>query len=294
MNQVINILVTGADGQLGMALRDLSVQYPGINWHFHNRETLSITDKDKLEAFISTQAITHCINCAAYTAVDLAETEKEKAYSINADAAGFLAEVCALFHVTLVHISTDYVFNGMGSMPYKETDPVGPGNVYGASKLAGEQQVLQYCPNAIIIRTSWVYSRYGKNFVKTMIRLMQEKETISVVNDQQGSPTSATDLAGAILSIITGASKPVPGIYNYCNEGIITWYEFAQAIRECISSTCNIVPVSTAAFPTAAIRPVYSALDCHKIRQTFGIKIPHWKESLHTCLSEMGYPTSGN
>jgi dTDP-4-dehydrorhamnose reductase len=227
-----------------------------------------------------------CINAAAYTAVDKAETESDLAKLVNGEAVGVLAEVARSFGTKFIHISTDYVFNGNSSTPYKETDPVDPMNVYGKSKLDGEQRCMKQDPDAIILRTSWVYSYHGNNFVKTMLRLMKERSEINVVADQIGSPTYAADLAQAILQIIA-SGKWLPGIYHYANEGKISWYDFALAIREMSGSTCKVQPIPSAAYPTPARRPSYSLLNTEKIREAYGLSIPFWKESLEECMRRL-------
>ncbi|RYZ47665.1 MAG: dTDP-4-dehydrorhamnose reductase, partial [Chitinophagaceae bacterium] len=226
------------------------------------------------------------INCAAYTAVDKAESEREEAFQINATAVGALAAACSKQGTGFIHISTDYVFDGSRQTPFKEDDAVNPINVYGESKLAGEQAALQNNPQSIVIRTSWVYSSYGKNFVKTMMRLMSEKQIISVVNDQWGSPTYAADLAKAILHIIdSGEWKP--GIYHFSNEGVISWFDFAKEIGSLIQTNCEVLPTTTANFPTPAKRPAYSAMDKTKIHQQYKIALRPWKESLIECIRKM-------
>lgn len=280
-----HILVTGANGQLGMEFRALEKNYPGYRFLFTTREELPVNDEDAINAFFVKHAISHCINCAAYTAVDKAETEPEEAFKINAEAVKKLAEACQSHKAIFIHISTDYVFNGEGSSPYTETDPTSPVSVYGSSKLKGEALAREYCEETIIIRTSWVYSRYGKNFVKTMMRLMAEKESIGVVSDQFGAPTYAADLAEAILQIIRRFEKPASGIYHYSNLGLISWFDFARAIKEISKSNCTVNPIETAAYPTPAKRPYYSVLETTKFRETFGISIPGWKESLEKCMA---------
>ena len=226
----------------------------------------------------------YCINCAAYTAVDKAESDKEEAYAVNAYAAATLARICYQYNAGFVHFSTDYVFDGNGNKPYQENDAVNPVSVYGASKLEGERLVMKENPNAVIIRTSWVFSSYGKNFVKTMIRLMQEKEQIKVVNDQFGCPTYAGDLATVVLTMIGSEKGLVPGIYHYCNEGITNWFSFASEIKNNIKSPCEILPIDTSGYPTPAKRPAYSVLDCTKIKTIYATDIPSWQDSLDDCL----------
>jgi dTDP-4-dehydrorhamnose reductase len=281
------IIVTGANGQLGRELRDLATAYPQFEFIFLTREVLPIQDSAKVNAFFEETAPVYCINCAAYTAVDKAETEKEQAYLINGEAVGVLAAACKQRNTRFIHISTDYVFDGLSATPLKEGDPTGPINVYGASKWEGEQLALAQHGETVIIRTSWVYSVYGNNFVKTMIRLMRERETLNVVDDQIGSPTYAADLAAVIARIISGAVF-VPGIYHYSNEGQISWYQFALAIRELTGSPCTVSPVSSTQYPTPARRPHYSLLDKGLIKRTYGIDIPEWKDSLALCLKRLG------
>ncbi len=247
---------------------------------------LPVENTTALKTFFEKQSVDFCINCAAYTAVDKAESEKEKAFLINADAAGTLASTCSDYQTKLIHISTDYVYDGSTSVSLKEEDPVAPLNVYGWSKLKGEQLILDRYPSALIIRTSWVYSAYGNNFVKTMLRLFKEKESINVVNDQYGSPTYAADLAEIIMSFIEHPehNADYSGIINYCNSGVTTWFNFATAIKEYINSSCKINPVITSQYPTAAKRPHHSVLDTSKITNMLKKDIPFWKDSLQRCL----------
>ncbi len=280
------ILVTGSNGQLGKEIKKLEDSFPGFEFIFLSREDLPIHHFDLLRNTIHIYKPQYIINCAAYTAVDRAETEKDLAFQVNAEAVGVMAAICKERGIRFIHISTDYVFDGTAHQPYKEEDITNPQNVYGASKLKGEQEALQFNPDSLIIRTSWVYSEYGKNFVKTMIRLMGEKGSVSVVNDQVGSPTYAYDLADAILQIIA-SGKWAPGIYHYCNDGVISWYDFAKEIRQQTGSNCTLHPIPTAQFPTPAKRPAYSVLDTTKIRNTYPLQLKNWKESLKTCLSAL-------
>lgn len=280
------ILVTGANGQLGSSFKKLSVQERAFDFVFVSRADMSIADETAVTAIFEKHKPDICINCAAYTAVDAAETNQQDAYLINATGAAILAKVCQLFNVRFIHMSTDYVFNGDGNLAYKESDPVDPLSIYGASKQKGEELVLMHHPAAVIIRTSWVYSEFGKNFVKTMLRLMQEKPEIKVVNDQFGSPTYATDLAEAIITIIKSDTNK-PGIYHYSNAGVINWFEFAVAIKNLIGSTCIVHPIPTSEYPTPAKRPAYSVLDTKKIAGSYSISIPEWQESLRVCLENM-------
>ena len=278
------IPVTGANGQLGSELQMLAKTNQQFNFIFTNKAQLPIDDEQAVFYFFDKQKIDFCINCAAYTAVDKAESEKEKAFLINATAAGNLAKACTQYHTQLIHISTDYVFDGEADKPYVENAITNPMGVYGASKLAGEKLILQYNPAAMIIRTSWVFSSFGNNFVKTIMRLMKEKESIGIVNDQLGCPTYAANLASAIISIATNYPGS-NGVYHFCNNGITTWYEFALAIKEMTMSNCIILPITTAQYPTAAKRPKYSVLDTTNIKKDFHLTIPHWKESLSKCIA---------
>ena len=281
------ILVTGANGQVGKEFQELSSYFPTYKFLFASRENLPVENYNVVKKYFNGQQIDFCINCAAYTAVDKAETEKEKAFSINAEAVGNLAAICKAHATKLIHISTDYVFSGNGTAPYKEEDMIDPVNIYGASKLRGEELALNNNAETIIIRTSWVYSSFGNNFVKTMLRLMKERESINVVSDQFGSPTYAADLAHAVMKIVEHQNVSQSGIFNYCNQGIISWYDFAMAIKIISKSDCNINAIPTSQFPTPAKRPQYSVLDTHKIRSTFDLAIPGWAESLQNCMLQL-------
>ncbi|ULQ54800.1 dTDP-4-dehydrorhamnose reductase [Flavihumibacter fluvii] len=286
------ILVTGANGQLGSELRQLSALYGQFEFLFTDSKELPVHEEGLVKAWFKKHQPHYCINCAAYTAVDKAETEPEKAMLVNGDAVGFLAKACAAYHCRLVHISTDYVFDGTATTPIEETATVHPLGVYGRSKLRGEQLALSYLPDAIIIRTSWVYSVYGNNFVKTMIRLMAEKKELNVVNDQFGSPTYAADLAKAIADIIAfldadPTTKDMGGTFHYSNSGMISWYDFAVAIRDMIKSPCEVHPIPGSAYPTPAKRPAYSVLNTNKISAVFHVQLIPWKDSLQACLLQM-------
>ncbi len=278
------ILVTGSNGQLGKELKQLEASFPRFDFIFLSREDLPIHHFELVRNFFKGYHPQYLINCAAYTAVDKAESEKELAFQVNAEAVGVLAAVCKEYQTRFIHISTDYVFDGTATTPYTEDSPVNPQSVYGASKLNGEKEALQFNPEAVIIRTSWVYSEFGKNFVKTMLKLMSEKEELNVVSDQVGSPTYAADLADAILQIIS-SGKWHPGIYHYSNEGVISWYDFAVAIKELSGSNCSVKPIPTSRYPTPAKRPAYSVLDKTKIKAVFGLRLKDWKSSLATCIS---------
>jgi dTDP-4-dehydrorhamnose reductase len=280
------ILVTGSNGQLGSDLRDLAASYPQYEFVFTDVAELSITNRDAVNSFFANERPAYLVNCAAYTAVDKAESEKALSDEINGTAVGILASACQEHGTRFIHISTDYVFNGEASSPLKETDQVDPVNAYGASKLLGEQLAVQNNPSVIIIRTSWVYSFYGKNFVKTMMRLMSEKQSLGIIDDQLGSPTYAADLAEAIMQIIS-SGKWEQGIYNYSNDGVISWFDFANEIKHQIGSNCIVNPLTTEQFPTPAKRPKYSVLDKAKIQQTFSISLKDWKHSLRVCISKL-------
>lgn len=280
------ILVTGSNGQLGSELKELASSYPQYNFIFTDVAELSIVDRNAVESFFKNEQPAYLINCAAYTAVDKAESENELNEQINGIAVGILASACKQNNSKFIHISTDYVFNGNATSPLKETDEVDPVNAYGASKLLGEQLAFQNNPESIVIRTSWVYSFYGKNFVKTMMRLMNEKESIGIVSDQVGSPTYAADLAEAIMLIIS-SGKWTAGIYNYSNEGVVSWFDFAKEIKSLLGSTCVVKPLTTEQFPTPAKRPKYSVLDKTKVQQVFSIQLKDWKDSLRICVNKL-------
>jgi dTDP-4-dehydrorhamnose reductase len=280
------ILVTGSNGQLGKALQYLAPSYLRFEFIFLSREDLPIHHFEMVRHYFNIYQPQYCINCAAYTAVDRAEQEKDRAFQVNGEAVGVLAAICKEHHCKLIHISTDYVFDGTSTVPYREDSPTNPQSVYGASKLEGEKQTMQFNPDSIIIRTSWVYSEYGKNFVKTMLKLLQGKDEIKVVNDQVGSPTYAKDLAEVILQIIS-SQKWIPGIFNFSNEGIISWYDFAVAIKELSGSTSTVSSIPTSQYPTLAKRPAYSVFDKSKIQETFNSELKNWKESLAVCLDSL-------
>lgn len=273
------ILVTGANGQLGQSLQKLSQKEKAFQFLFTDSETLDITNKEEVLNFFWQNEPDVCINAAAYTAVDLAETDTEKAFLVNADGTENLALACAEYNAQFIHVSTDYVFDGTNNLEYTEEDFTNPLGVYGASKLAGEELALEANPCTIILRTSWVYSEFGKNFVKTMLSLFATKEELNVVADQYGQPTNATDLAEAILTIVK-TEKKTPGIFNFSNEGKISWYDFAQKIAELSGSKIKINPIVTSQYPTPVKRPQNSTLDLSKIKSTYHINIKPWEESL--------------
>jgi dTDP-4-dehydrorhamnose reductase len=282
----MTILVTGTNGQLGKELQVLAKDFSAIQFLFADRTTLDIADQQSIADFFAQHTIDVCINCAAYTAVDKAETAQEAALLANATGVGWLATTCAQQNALLVHVSTDYVFDGTSSTPYVETDATNPIGVYGATKLAGEVLALQNNSRTVVVRTSWVFSSFGNNFVKTMMRLMKERESIGVVNDQIGSPTYAAHLAKAILQmVVQGKAANLKGIYHFANEGQISWFEFATAIRNAIHSHCVVNPIASSDYPTPAKRPAFSLLNTHKIKTTFDLKIPDWQTALRDCLA---------
>ena len=278
------ILVTGASGQLGQAIRFIASNYRECKFIFASSQDLDITNQDCVNHFFDTNKIDFCINTAAYTAVDKAESEIEKAESINVFGPKNLAIACKNNKVKLIHISTDFVFDGSSNKPYSETDATNPLGVYGKTKLEGEQAVTSIMDEYFIIRTSWVYSQFGNNFMKTMLRLASERDSLSIVSDQIGSPTNAVDLAVAIMQIVVkseqSASNIQYGIYNFSNEGIASWYDFAKEIFRINNVVINVKPIASEAFPTPAKRPKYSLLDKSKVKNTFGIEIKTWQESL--------------
>lgn len=285
------ILVTGANGQLGMEMGQLAAANPSFEFVLTTREEMPLDDFNRIIEVIGKFKPHFVVNCAAYTAVDKAETEKELVYKINAKAPGVIAAACSRNNARLIHISTDYVFNGNGNRPYKEDDTTDPVNLYGDSKLQGEENVLTENPRSFIIRTAWVYSEFGKNFVKTMLRLMSEKESISVVDDQYGTPTYAADLAEAIMKIIISleedGERQSPGIYHFSNDGKISWYDFALAIRDISMLKCEVKPIPSSGFPTPARRPLYSVLDKTKITNAFNVVPKPWRESLKICIEKI-------
>ncbi|MCZ8089283.1 dTDP-4-dehydrorhamnose reductase [Flavobacterium sp.] len=280
------VLVTGSSGQLGQSLQFIAPNYPQIDFVFCDSKTLNITNIENCEAIFSKYNPDFCINAAAYTAVDKAESEPEKAFAINVTGAKNLAEVSKKFDTVLLHISTDFVFDGSKTKPYIETDIPNPTGVYGQTKLDGEKVIQQIWEKHFIIRTSWVYSQFGNNFMKTMLRLASERDTISVVNDQIGTPTNAVDLAEILVKIIlTDNRQPTTdnfGIYNFSHEGQCSWYDFAKKIFEINNININLLPIPTSSFPTLAKRPSFSVLDKRKIKTVFGIEINNWEESLKT------------
>ena len=274
------VLVTGGNGQLGQALQFIAGNYPQIVFHFIGSADLDITQKSRTENIFQSIKPDFCINAAAYTAVDKAETESETAKAINVDGVRNLAEVCKESKTILIHISTDFVFDGNKNRPYTEEDSTNPQSVYGQTKRDGENEILEILPDYFILRTSWVYSQFGNNFMKTMLKLAQQRMHLNVVNDQTGTPTHAIDLAEAIVKVILSGSKNF-GIYNFSNEGEASWYDFAREIFELNSIEIDLKAIPTTDFPTPAKRPKYSVLDKSKIKKEFRIPINTWKEALH-------------
>jgi len=297
------IIITGANGQLGKELQQMQSVFLSFQFHFMGRDTMPVDQPDQVRKVFEELRPDYLVNCAAYTAVDKAEAEKDAAFQINAEAVGLLAELCKEHNTKFIHISTDYVFDGSGSTAYQPHDTPNPLSVYGASKLEGERLAMAKNPNSVIIRTSWVYSSFGNNFVKTMMRLMKDRPALNVVSDQFGSPTYAADLAEGIMDVIA-ASDPArsainpeqvtaladgtgwfPGIYHFSNEAEISWFDFAVAIKEIIGSDCAVSPIPTASYPTPAKRPMYSLMDKTAFVSTFDIPLKPWKESLHKCIA---------
>ncbi len=289
------ILVTGGAGQVGQELQFLADLYPGFDFIFTDVAELDITDSASVQAFFAQQPLDYCINCAAYTAVDKAESDLAPATRINVDGPRHLAEACAQAGIPFLQLSTDYVYHNQQNTPFKEGDPTSPQGVYAATKLDGDLAALAAHPaGAMVIRTSWVYSSFGHNFVKTMLRLGKERDQLRVVFDQIGTPTYARDLAVAMLDILQQAEQTpelkqqLKGVYHYSNEGVCSWYDFALAIFELCDIHCRVAPIESSEYPTPAARPPFSVLNKAKIKQTFGLEIPHWRESLLACLVELG------
>ncbi len=282
----MNILITGVKGQLSSEIKELSFNYSKHNFFFEDSKSLDITDFNKVDLYIQTNQINAIVNCAAYTAVDKAEVEISKAEEVNVKGVYNLAKSIKKVDGKLIHISTDYIFNGESFTPYSEEHKVNPLGVYGRTKLEGEEQVLSLALEAIIIRTSWVYSSYGNNFVKTMLRLGKEKEELNVIFDQIGTPTYARDLAKVCLDIISEEDKinRKSSIYHYSNEGVASWYDFAKAIMEISQTNCDVYPIETKDYPTPAKRPNYSLLNKAKIKKDFNVDIPYWRDSLKECI----------
>jgi dTDP-4-dehydrorhamnose reductase len=292
MPKIKTILVTGSSGQLGQSLKAIAKNYPDYIFTFATRIDLDLSNDKSIQYYFQQHHVDLIINCAAYTAVDKAESEPELAGQVNHLAVKQLAEIAKHQNAKLIHISTDYVFNGQQYRPYIESDDVEPQSVYGQSKLKGEQALLTTLHNnGLIIRTSWVYSAYGNNFVKTMLRLGRERDSLNVISDQVGTPAYAHDLAKAIMSVVGSVvfnqQKVTTELYHYSNEGVCSWYDFAKIIFELSGIDCDVSPIETKDYPTPATRPHYSLLNKAKIKQQFAMTIPYWKDSLQACLNQL-------
>ncbi|TWO33988.1 dTDP-4-dehydrorhamnose reductase [Seonamhaeicola sediminis] len=281
-----HILVTGGNGQLASCIKDIENNYNSYNFIYTDYEDLDICNKTQLDSFFKAHTLAFCINCAAYTAVDKAESETEKAYLINATGAKNLAEICKDYNVTMVHVSTDFVFQGNTNQSYTENDVTKPISVYGASKLKGEQEIIKTLQNYFIIRTSWLYSEHGNNFVKTMLRLGKERDELKVVNDQIGTPTYAPDLAEVIMSFIVTKNVNY-GTYHYSNDGVVSWFDFAASIFKLSKVDVKLTPIPSDHFPQDANRPKFSVLDKTKIKKELQISIKPWETSLQRCLQKL-------
>ncbi len=273
------VLVLGAGGQLGQSLRFIANDYPEIQFNFFSRLDLDITNELELKSIFNSVRPNFCVNASAYTAVDKSESEQEQAHLINVVGVKYIAQICQDFDTTLIHVSTDFVFDGSKNSPYTENDATNPQGVYGKTKREGELEIIRILKKHFIIRTSWLYSQFNTNFMKTMLRLAQDRDSLSVVNDQIGTPTHAVDLANAIAKVILSSSTNY-GIYHYSNEGKASWYDFAKKIFEVNKIEINLKPISTSEFPTPAQRPKYSVLDKSKIKKEFNILIGEWQDSL--------------
>ncbi len=288
-----SILVIGARGQVGKEIQHLANKYPIFSFVFKDKEELDITDKKAVMEDFDNNDYAYCINCAAYTAVDKAESDVKIATAVNVDGAKFLAMACRKSGIPMIHFSTDYVYHSKNNAPFKETDKTSPKSVYAKTKLKGEKAAQKANPDTMIIRTSWVYSSFGHNFVKTMLRLGEERDALGIVFDQIGSPTYARDLADAVLSILNKVERGqldvnfLRGIYHYSNEGVCSWYDFAQAIFEMEGIECNVKPIESIEYPTPAPRPPFSVLNKNKFKNVFGMEISHWRDSLIKCLQSM-------
>ena len=282
----MNILLTGCNGQLGTEMQLLAKNDNTNRYFFTDVQQLDITDRQQLDSYVADNNINFIVNCAAYTNVDKAEDDEATALLINATATENLGIVAHAHNAQIIHVSTDYVFNGTACIPYRETDCTGPNSAYGRTKLKGENLLRNAAPHAIIIRTAWLYSEYGNNFLKTMLRLGRERELLNVVYDQVGSPTYALDLAAAIMAIIK-AEKIVPGIYHFTNEGVCSWYDFTNEIFRLAGINCQLNAIRSEEYPSKVPRPHYSVLDKKKIKTVYNISIPHWTNALDRCLRNM-------
>ena len=283
------VLVTGANGQLGNSIRLLAENHPGYNFLFTDVDTLDITNPAAVRGMIKDNQVDFVLNCAAYTAVEKAEEDEALCRRINAFAVGVLGKAAHEAGAKMIHVSTDYVFSGTSYRPYVETDVTCPVSAYGRTKLAGEEILQEVCPDAVIIRTAWLYSEFGSNFVKTVLRLGKERDQLGFVFDQIGTPTYAGDLAAAILAVVTADERNafVPGIYHFSNEGVCSWYDFTVKILQIAGIDCHVLPIETKDYPTKAVRPPYSVLSKKTIKTPYGITIPHWEESLRLCMEKL-------
>lgn len=301
------VVVTGAAGQLGRELAEIAAKGATAgnkerwlftaareDWAQRRLSGLDITDRDAAEAFLRDVRADVLVNCAAYTDVERAEQDSEAAYLVNAEAPAWLAEICRKLSVFMIHVSTDYVFDGRISRPYREDDIAAPLSVYGASKLQGERAVAEILDGYMVLRTAWLYSRFGRNFVTKMLDLFATKDCVRVVNDQVGTPTNAADLAGFIYSVIKDRSyRKHPGLYHYTDEGVCSWYDFAKAVSDLSDRQCRVLPCTSQEFPVKARRPAFSVLDKSLVKRTFGIEIPYWRDSLSEMMARMMYEVSG-
>ncbi|HZK68722.1 MAG TPA: dTDP-4-dehydrorhamnose reductase [Paludibacter sp.] len=277
------ILITGSNGQLGNEMQQAAVRFPDFKYIYTDVAELDICDKSALDAFVKANNVNVIVNCAAYTAVDKAEDDIDLCYKINRDAVRNIAEVATENKVKVVHVSTDYVFDGTNYLPYTEDMPVCPATVYGKSKLEGEQALLENCKESVILRTAWLYSSFGNNFVKTMMKLGVERDSLGVIFDQVGTPTYAADLADAIMQLLSSETF-VPGIYHFSDEGVCSWYDFTKTIHRMANITCDVKPIETKDYPARTPRPHFSVLNKGKIKSIYGISIPHWEVSLEKCI----------
>ena len=283
----MNILVAGSNGQLGSEIKVLHKDFSTWNFLFLDLPDIDITNKEMVDAIVSANNIDVIINCAAYTAVDKAESDKELAEKVNVTGTEVLAKVASEKHITLVHVSTDFVFDGKKSFPYTEEDATNSASVYGITKAKGEEAVLSNCSTSLVVRTSWLYSSFGNNFVKTMLKLGSERDELKIIFEQVGTPTYARDLAKVILEILKQNSNGQPkyGIYHYSNEGVASWYDFTKAILDIEQISCRVLPIKAVDYPLPATRPNYSVMDKAKIKKDFNIEIPYWRDSLVECLN---------
>ena len=282
----LNVLITGSNGQLATCIKDLEKQHPNLSFIYTNSSQLDLTNQEAINSFFETNKIDWCINCAAYTAVDKAETDTENAFKVNEQGPKHLALACDKHNAKLIHVSTDFVFDGSKSSPYNEEDQTKPLGIYGASKLQGELAIKDVMNAFFIVRTSWLYSEHGNNFMKTMLRLAKTNKELNIVADQVGTPTYAKDLAGALLSIITSNSNKY-GVYHYSNEGVTSWYDFAKAIFDISEIEIKVNPIPSKEFPTPAKRPSYSVLDKQKTKENLNIETLYWRERLKTAIKNL-------